>query len=232
MAQSIDLNAGGSASFQFERPGDTVTGRVTNLEELQQTDLATGEVKTFTNGQPMMMYRAELQTQLKDDPMDDGIRSVYLKGSKKPESQSSLAAVLAAVRTVTGRYSIAVGGVLTLTYVGDGVAQTRGHNAPKLYSASYVAPTIDLGGGPALAAPQQHVPAPFPPAAQQHINPATGEVTYPAAQPVQPAQQQYTAPAPVQQAAPPAAAGPTPEQVAALQAAGIDPAAVYPGWRG
>lgn len=216
--QSIDLNAGGSASFSFDNPGDAVTGRVVNLEELQQTDLQTGQPKTFDNGQPMMMYRVELQTQQRADAEDDGVRSVYLKGSKKPESQSSLAAVLAAVKAATGRFNLTVGGTLTLTYVGDGVAKNRGFNAPKLYSAQYIAPSVDLGGD---AAQPQAVPV------QQPIYPAP---------PQQPAQPAYQPPAaqPVQPPAPqvPAAAGPTPEQVAAVRAAGLNPAAVFPGYQG
>ena len=142
--QSIDLASGGSASFPFQNIGDSVTGKILNLEELQQTDLQTGEVKTFTNGQPMMMYRVELQTGLREGEMDDGVRSVYLKGSKKAESQSSLAAVLQAVLAATGRAALTVGGTLTLTYTGDGVAKGRGFSAPKQYSAQYAAPSVSL----------------------------------------------------------------------------------------
>ena len=162
--QSIDLASGGSASFPFQNIGDSVTGKILNLEELQQTDLQTGEVKTFTNGQPMVMYRVELQTNLRDGEMDDGVRSVYLKGSKKAESQSSLAAVLQAVLTATGRAALTVGGTLTLPYVGDGMAKGRGFSAPKQYSAQYAAPSVSLDPQPA-AAPQAPPPGPPPAAA-------------------------------------------------------------------
>ena len=200
--QSIDLASGGSASFPFQNIGDSVTGKVINLEELQQTDLQTGEVKTFTNGQPMMMYRVELQTNLRDSEMDDGVRSVYLKGSKKAESQSSLAAVLQAVLTATGRAALTVGGTLTLTYTGDGVAKGRGFSAPKQYSAQYAAPSVSLDPQPAPATPA----APASPWGNQ---PAAPQVPTPATP---------AAPAPA------APSGLTPEQIAALKAAGIDPA--------
>lgn len=209
--QSIDLASGGSASFPFQNIGDSVTGKILNLEELQQTDLQTGEVKTFTNGQPMMMYRVELQTNLRDGEMDDGVRSVYLKGSKKPESQSSLAAVLQAVLTATGRAALTVGGTLTLTYTGDGVAKGRGFSAPKQYSAQYAAPSVSLDPQSA-AAPQGPAPVPTAPAA-----PASPWGSQPAA-PASPWGNQPAAPAPA------APSGLTPEQVAALKAAGIDPA--------
>ena len=209
--QSIDLASGGSASFPFQNIGDSVTGKILNLEELQQTDLQTGEVKTFTNGQPMMMYRVELQTNLRDGEMDDGVRSVYLKGSKKPESQSSLAAVLQAVLTATGRAALTVGGTLTLTYTGDGVAKGRGFSAPKQYSAQYAAPSVSLDPQPAAAsqAPAPAAPTPAAPASPWGNQPAAPQ-----------------APAPATPAAPAPAApsGLTPEQIAALKAAGIDPA--------
>ena len=214
--QSIDLASGGSASFPFQNIGDSVTGKILNLEELQQTDLQTGEVKTFTNGQPMMMYRVELQTNLRDGEMDDGVRSVYLKGSKKAESQSSLAAVLQAVLTATGRAALTVGGTLTLTYTGDGVAKGRGFSAPKQYSAQYAAPSVSLDPQPA-AAPQAPTPASAAPAA-----PASPWGNQPAA-PASPWGNQPAAPqAPTP--TPAAPAGLTPEQIAALKAAGIDPA--------
>ena len=207
--QSIDLASGGSASFPFQNIGDSVTGKILNLEELQQTDLQTGEVKTFTNGQPMMMYRVELQTNLRDGEMDDGVRSVYLKGSKKPESQSSLAAVLQAVLTATGRAALTVGGTLTLTYTGDGVAKGRGFSAPKQYSAQYAAPSVSLDP-PTPAAPAS-------PWGSQSAAPASPWGNQSAAS---------QAPAPATPAAPAPAASPglTPEQIAALKAAGIDPA--------
>jgi len=211
--QSIDLASGGSASFPFQNIGDSVTGKILNLEELQQTDLQTGEVKTFTNGQPMMMYRVELQTNLRDGEMDDGVRSVYLKGSKKAESQSSLAAVLQAVLTATGRAALTVGGTLTLTYTGDGVAKGRGFSAPKQYSAQYAAPSVSLDPQPA-AAPQAPAPAaPASPWGNQPAAPASPWGNQPAAPQATPA-----TPAPA------APSGLTPEQIAALKAAGIDPA--------
>lgn len=220
--QSIDLASGGSASFPFQSVGDSVTGKILNLEELQQTDLQTGEVKTFTNGQPMMMYRVELQTNLRDGEMDDGVRSVYLKGSKKPESHSSLAAVLQAVLTATGRAALTVGGTLTLTYTGDGVAKGRGFSAPKQYSAQYAAPSVSLDPQPA-AAPQ--APAPVPPTPAAPASPWGNQPAAPASPwGNQPAAPQAPAPATPATPAPAAPSGLTPEQIAALKAAGIDPA--------
>lgn len=151
---SFDLGGGGNA-FQFETPGDSVTGKITVIEEQQQTDMDSGQPAFWENGQPKMMVRVELQTELRNpvDPGDDGKRSVYLKGSKKPESKSSMAAAIEAVKSSTGARTLQVGGTFTLTYSGDGVASRRGYNAPKQYEATYQAPTVDLMGD--QPAPQQ-----------------------------------------------------------------------------
>ena len=142
--KSFDLAGTEGTSFKFDTVGATVTGTVIDMEELQQTDLSTGEPRTFTNGQPMMMYRISLQTDITDTDTDDGIRSIYLKGSRNPESQSSLAAVLYAVKKATGTTQIEQGGTLTLTYIGDGKSKTRGFNPPKLYTATYERPSMNL----------------------------------------------------------------------------------------
>lgn len=164
---SLDLGGGGN-SFQFETIGDSVTGKVVGLSEVQQTDMDSGQPATWENGQPKMMVAVELQTQLRDpsNPADDGKRTVYLKGSKKAESMSSLAAVLVAVRNASGATTLNVGGTLTLTYAGDGVPSRRGYNAPKQYTAQYQAPAVNLMGE------QPGQAASSPAAAQQAAPPA------------------------------------------------------------
>ncbi|MFB9620670.1 hypothetical protein [Brooklawnia cerclae] len=219
---SFDIGGDAGNSFRFDTVGDQVTGTVVDLVEQQQTDLQTGEPRTFSNGQPMMMYRVDLQTSLREpgDQFDDGKRSIFLKGSRAAESQSSLAAVLAAVKAATGTTALATGGTLTLKYIGEGVAKTRGFNPPKLYAATYQPPTVDLAGpqsvAPPVAAPatqtfQQFAQNAAQQAPTEHINYATGEVTQQATTPVQ----QAPAPAVPGVQLPP---GITPEVLALLQA--------------
>lgn len=247
------FNLGGDAgnSFSFDYIGAQVTGTVLDLVEQQQTDMQTGEPKTFSNGQPMMMYRVDLQTQERDpnNPMDDGRRSIYLKGSRAPETQSSLAAVLAAVKQATGTANIATGGTLTVQYVGDGQPKQRGFSAPKLYAASYQPPTHSLGEEPVRPQQVMAQPSPQQQFAQQQAaqGPAPQWAQAPAQQPAYqvpqapaqqypvqqspapqyapqaPAPQQYQPQAPAQQAPAPQAvtlpAGITPEMLAAAQQA-------------
>ena len=239
-----DLGGNAGNSFAFDTVGDTVTGTVLDMAEVQQTDMDTGLPATWDNGQPKMMYRVDLQTQARDpnDPADDGKRSVYLRGSRKPESQSSLAAVLTAVRQATGTANLATGGVLALRYIGDGQPTRRGFNAPKLYAAQYTPPANNLGEAPqpirqeaAPMSPQQQFaqqqatqgPAPdwAQPAPQQPTPPpAPAQPQWPAQQPAQRSvapqqpmpQPQWPAQQPAQQ---PVAAPPAP-----MQQQGITPA--------
>ena len=204
----LDIGGAEGNSFPFNNIGDSVTGQILTLEEVQQTDMKTGELTFWNNNpaQPKMMYRVTLQTDLRDDPSDDGKRAIYLRGSRKPEKKSSLGAVLQAVKAATGGTSLDPGATVTLAYVGDGIAQTRGFDPPKQYEAQYRPAPMNLGEQQQTQPPAQAAPPQQPPTQQQPPAPAQ--------QPPQQAAQQ--------------AQGPTPEQVAALRAAGIDPATVFP----
>lgn len=184
---TFDLGGGGNA-FPFDNIGDSVTGQIIGIEEQQQTDMDSGLPAVWDNGAPKMMVRVELQTDQRDpaNPGDDGKRAVYLKGSRKAETMSTMAAVLTAVRNASGATTLAVGGTLTLTYSADGVASKRGWNPPKHYTASYVpAPPaqVDLSGQAApapapVAAPVAAPPAaPAPPAPAAPAPAATPELT-------------------------------------------------------
>lgn len=218
----FDIGGAGGNAFPFDHIGDTVTGKILTLEEVQQTDMNTGEPAFWNNNptQPKMMYRVTLQTDLRDDSDDDGKRAVYLRGSRKPETQSSLAAVLQAVKQATGGTSLDPGAILSLRYAGDGVPTTRGHNPPKKYEARYQPAAMNIGE-PAPQPPAQQAPQQSWGQQQAAAGPAP-QWAQPAA-PAQPVSQPSAPPAPA------APSGPTPEQIAALRAAGVDPATVFPG---
>ena len=150
----MDLGGQGGTSFQFDRVGASVEGKIISLDEVQQTDLDSGEPAIWQDGRPEMMIKVVLSTSLRswagvqnpNPGEDDGERTVYLRGSRKPESRSSLAAVIGAALKATGTSSIDVGGWLRLTYVGDGEKTKAAFNAPKHYGAEYRAPSVDLVG--------------------------------------------------------------------------------------
>jgi hypothetical protein len=191
-----------------------------------------------------MMYRVTLRTSLRDqtNPHDDGKRDIYLKGSRKPESLSSLSAVLQAVKVATGSTQLEPNATLIVTYTGDGVP-AKGMSAPKQYQASYVRPAMNIGGQQpaqqAAYAPQGY--APQPQQAQPAYAPQPAYVLQQAApvaaapQPAYVPQPAY-APQPQQPVAPvpvptPAAAQSWPwtdASLAAVRLAGADPATVWP----
>lgn len=192
-AEQFLLGGGSGKSAKFETIGTSVSGTITTPPQVrQQTDMNTGTPSVWDNGDPKQQLVVSLQTAEKLDDDDDGIRNLYVKGSKDPASKSMHAAVAGAVSTA-GAKGLDVGGTLSVTYVGDGVAKTRGFNAPKMYAATYTAPD---GAG-------------FLGTEQGQVNATTGEIATPT-------------PAP----------GPNPAAIAALRAAGVDPATVYPGFVG
>lgn len=149
MGETFTLGQEGNA-FPFEEIGDSVTGRVMNLEEVQQTDMDTNEPSFWPNGQPKMMYRMTLQTELREQDGDDGVRTIYLRGRRKPNddgTMSSLCAALTAVREATGGREIQAGAKYTHTFTSEGVPTKRGYNPPKWYTGKYVPPTMVLDAG-------------------------------------------------------------------------------------
>lgn len=197
------LLGGGGKSASFPTIGASVTGTIAATPQVrQQTDMS-GNPLHWENGDPRLQLVVALQTELREDPDDDGIRNLYVKGSKDPKSQSLHAAVAAAVQK-SGAKGLELGGRLTVTYVGDGVASTRGFNPPKKYEARYERPDASAASGDFLG---------------------TAQVTQ---QPSEaPAQQQAS------ETPGPQATQPTPAQIAALRAAGLDDAKIreiYPNY--
>lgn len=134
------LLGSGGKSAAFDIVGDSVTGTITSDPEVrQQTDIQNGTPLTWDNGDPKHQLIVALQTAERADNDDDGIRNLYVKGSKKAGTRSLHDAVATAVRAA-GVDGLAKGGTLTVTFVGEEPSQTRGFNPRKLYEAKYVPP--------------------------------------------------------------------------------------------
>lgn len=241
------------------QPGAHIAGLVVDMKEVQATNFKTKEPEFWDNGDPKMQYKVTLQTELRDpaEPTDDGKRDIYLDGRRKPNddgTKSKLCAVLDAVRAVTGGTQLQRNGKLTVQWV-SGMGET---GDPRCYAAWYEAPALNLQqpGQPPVAAPaQQAPPAPVqqpaqPPQWAQQAQPAAspGAVTQTVQTeqgPVNPATGEIAGPPHAQQPALVGAGAPaarqfvnaqgqpaTPEAIAGLRAAGIDPGAVYAGYDG
>lgn len=186
------LMGGGVTSAKFPTIGTTVAGRITERPTVeQQRDYTTGELKFWDDGKPQMQMVVTLATAERDpaNPDDDGARRIYVKGQMKN-------AVAQAVRA-SGARGLEVGGVLSVTYSGDGERKNPRFNAPKNFTAVYTpAATAELNTpDPAQAyaapAPQYGATAPQGLTPQQYAaaqqNPATAALLQqqaaPAAQP-------------------------------------------------
>jgi hypothetical protein len=149
------LLGGGGKSAAFDTIGDSISGTITAEPEVrQQTDIQSGKPATWDNGDPKYQLVITLQTTLRADDEDDGIRGVYIKGSKRAGTRSLHDAVATAVRN-SGADGLAKGGVLTIRFVGEEPSQTRGFNPRKLYEANYVPPASGAASGDYLGTTQQ-----------------------------------------------------------------------------
>jgi hypothetical protein len=150
-----------SPSAKFDAIGTTVGGVITRIgDPMQQTDFSSGKPLTWDDGTPRMQLPVTVQTDLRDpsNPLDDGKRTLYVKGEMKK-------AIGAALRAAGAK--MALGGTLTVTFSGE--EPTAGF-PKKLYTATYAPPAAGFFEEPAQPVAAAHVGP--PPAAPQPAAPA------------------------------------------------------------
>lgn len=141
MGQTEDPNeflmGGGVPAAKFPKVGATVVGKVLRLEQSQQRDFKTSAPLYWDDNQPRMQLVVTLQTEEREDPSDDGIRKLYVKGRM-------LAAVRNAVRAAKAS-GLEKGGTLAVKFYDT--EDTKAGEA-KLYTAQYKSPEAfaDLAG--------------------------------------------------------------------------------------
>ncbi|MGW9345559.1 hypothetical protein ACWGR3_28820 [Streptomyces albidoflavus] len=210
-----------SKGLKFDVVGVTHTGTVKAApRERQQTKFGSQDPDFWPNGDPKMQILVDLQTDQREDPNDDGTRTLYVASGNLKRAISD------AIRNA-GASDLLPGGVLTVQYVGNDPASKNPANPAKMYAAQYTAPTSAFVAHPAAAAPQQAfvpqgqgAPAFVPTTAAVQPQPIPQAAPQPVAQPVaQPAQAPFTPTAPQ-----PHPSGLTQDQIGKLQqlrAAGI-----------
>jgi hypothetical protein len=128
-----DLESSPSAKFTVH--GDKYAGRITAMNERQQTDI-NGKLLAFDDGTPRMQWIITIE-QASGDAVN-----LYAKGGKfkaeKGTGEAMLAAIGTAVRAA-GATAVDVGGQLAVAYTGDSAAQP-GRFPAKLYTAQYQPP--------------------------------------------------------------------------------------------
>lgn len=155
--------SGAGKSAKFETVGSTVIGKVVSFEQQQQTDFD-GNLLFWDNGDKRMQLKVGLATDERNPEIedDDGVRYLYVKGSKKPESKSLHVAVADALKAAGAK--LEVGGTLSVTCT----FKAPSPNPKKLanqYSATYQAPDFFSGEQPAAEQPAQPQQVPAPAAA-------------------------------------------------------------------
>ena len=141
------LFGGGGKAARFENIGDTVEGRIENVEVAQQTDMETNAPLTWPDGRPREQLVITLQTDLREGDDDDGIRRAFAKGGKYEAQEgtgtSMKDAIADAVRKA-GCKSIDEGGILKIGHTGLAKKTNRGFQAAKLYRATYTPPKASV----------------------------------------------------------------------------------------
>ncbi len=121
-------------SARFPVVNTKVGGTIVGMDVAQQQNMD-GSLKVFDNGEPMMQMIITVQTTLREDAEDDGLRSLYAKGGK--------GGMLDAVREVALPFNgLQEGGLLTVKYTGD--AKTRNGFNAKQYAAQYTPPATPV----------------------------------------------------------------------------------------
>jgi hypothetical protein len=150
MNDSLSLNdlSGGSKSWAPENIGDKISGIITSVKRVQQTDFTTGAPLEWSDGSPRLQTVVELQTDDAINGDDDGIRAVWLKGGRNFEaaegSGSSGEVALADAAKEAGATSIDEHAKLTIVMSGRSKPTTRGYQPAKLYTAQYKAPVASI----------------------------------------------------------------------------------------
>lgn len=147
---SIDMNAidellsGNSAAFKFETIGDTCKGRIVSAKVQQQSDINTGQPKTFQNGDPMNQLVVTVE-------QEDGTEAaIYFKGGKFDVAEGKGDSSLEALKLALDGQQLTEGGTLAVQFSGLGKKKNAGFSAPKLYTCAYKAPVASVDVGTAL----------------------------------------------------------------------------------
>jgi len=145
----LELNeiGGGSKSWTPEKIGDTIEGKIVNVERRQQRGVDGGAPLTWDDGSPRMLTFLEIQTDLREGDDDDGVRALFAKGGNFEVAEGSglslESAIVDAVKKA-GCKSIDEGATLKVGHTGMAKPTTRGFQAARLYKAQYKAPVASV----------------------------------------------------------------------------------------
>lgn len=170
-ANDILMGGGGAATAKFDTPGTTVGGRIVSPPKAFQerefnrtTKRSDGPPKVFPSGDPIMGISVDVQTTIRTDAEDDGVRRIYIQGKRLKDATRE------AIRAA-GAPGLEVGGELHVTYTRDGEAAGPGVSPPKEYTARYI-PASAGAANAALGTPWEDAPPAPAASATPGIDPA------------------------------------------------------------
>lgn len=160
MADANELLMGsGAKSCKFDNLGDTWVGTIADTPTAKQmTKYQSTELDYWPSGDPKMQIVVPLQTDVRDpsDPSDDGRRVLFIPPRMMGPVKEAILR--------SGAKGLQVGGRLAVRWA-SGSGQGEGN--PKLYTAEYAPPQVEMPitGGQQPASPPPAAPAPAPVAA-------------------------------------------------------------------
>jgi len=167
------------------QPGDTLSGTVVDAVVRQTRDFRTGEAERWDDGNPKQQVVVKVQTDLRDDADDDGVRALYIKtwGTQR----EALTTAIREAGAKTASEALAPGSTITATFTGTRPSQVPGGSDEKLYvyritRAASNAVNAAVSPPPAAAPPAFAQPVTPPPAPAQAA-PAAPPAPAPAAPP-------------------------------------------------
>lgn len=132
----LSSGQGGGKAAKFDRIGQIYSGTIVSTpKKVVQTDMQTKAPKVSRfNGQPLYQVLVRIQTELREDNEDDGVRTLYVKNKMT-------SAVGDAMRKA-GVNRLEIGGILRVGYTRDIPPETPGFRPSKDYAAEYVPPAV------------------------------------------------------------------------------------------
>jgi hypothetical protein len=170
------LSGGGGSragrTVAFKTLNEWKTFTIKGKETVQARD-DEGDLEFWPDGNAKWVVVVTVATDERNPAIedDDGVRYLWLKGSKDPSKKTLMSSTIVAYEAA-GAKSLEVGGELSMAWVGEGVKSSPTRNPPKFYEAKFV-PAADVvmrsGGSNGQAAA---TPAVAPPAAAPASTPA------------------------------------------------------------
>lgn len=132
----LNSGQGGGRAAKFDRIGQIYEGTIVSPpKKTVQTDIATKAPKVSKfSGQPLMQVLVQIQTKLREDQDDDGIRTLYVK--------NKMATAVGTAMREAGVSRLEVGGYLQVGYTRDIPSDTPGFRPSKDFAAKYTPPAV------------------------------------------------------------------------------------------